>query len=736
MKRLTSFLLTSVLLLASVSHAEHGGSLAGSVRTREGVALPHLLLIVDGPSGSRAVLTGPEGRYRASALAPGAYTVTVDQAGFVLDPSAAAAVAEGETSLDLTVAPVPVREHVVVSATRSEAPLSTLGIAVGVLDRERIEERQASALLPLLQEIPGVAAARTGPPGAQGSTFVRGGGSNSSRVLLDGVPVNEPGGAYNFGTALPLELDRVEVVRGAASSLYGTDALAGVIQLVTRQADPGEGPGLHAEAEGGSFSWWRAAGGTSGRAGAVDWNAGLARLETDNKAPNSAFAETAGALSAGTQWGDRGSLRLTFRGESSEAGTPGQTAFGRPDLDASFARDAWAAGALLRHAGDRAAHGVRVGYASTSELSLDPLDSGSFVPSYGGVTGAFEISDFPDPAGLQNDTRRLSLGYQLEAQAGRRHLVTAGTDVERETGELGSRSGDLLEPERTNFGVYLQDQMLLGDRVFLTAGGRVESNDSFGTRAVPRAAVAWRARGGPDALTVRASAGAGIKEPSFFESFGVSFFAAGNPDLKPERSRTFDVGAEQRLLGNRLRLEATLYHHDYRDQIAFTVVDFSTFQGSFVNVGRTRARGVELAVDATPASRVRLHAAYTYLDGRILVSTSDFDPVLAVGQPLLRRPKHQLALSATAGTERFDVGATVLAVGQRADSDFSGLGLTENEGYARLDGRARLRLGHGLEAFVVGENLLDEEYQEALGYPALGRSVRGGLRFRSGSHTP
>src|SRR6185295_20187330 len=102
-------------------------------------------------------------------------------------------------------------------------------------------------------------------------------------------------------------------------------------------------------------------------------------------------------------------------------------------------------------------------------------------PSYGGVTGAFEISDFPDPAGLQNDTRRLSLGYQLEAQAGHRHLVTAGADVERETGELGSRSGDLLEPERTNFGVYLQDQMLLGDRVFLTAGGRVESNHSFGT---------------------------------------------------------------------------------------------------------------------------------------------------------------------------------------------------------------------------------------------------------------
>jgi outer membrane cobalamin receptor len=726
-------LFTSFLLLASVSHAEQGGSLAGSVRTREGTPLPHLVLIVDGPSGPRTLLTGPEGRYRASGLPPGGYTVTVEQPGFVLDPAAAATVAEGETALDLTVAHVPVREHVVVSATRSDAPLSSLGIAVGVLDRERIEERQSSALLPLLQELPGVGAARTGAPGAQGSAFIRGGASNAARVLMDGVPVNEPGGAFNFGTAFPLKLDRVEVVRGAASSVYGTDALAGVVHLVTRQAGSGDAPGVHAEGEGGSFSWWRGAGGTSGQSGRFDWNAGLARVETDNEQPNNAFEQTAGALSAGARLGGRTSLRLTLRGESGESGTPGQTAFGRPDLDASVERDAIVVGTHLRHVRDRVAHGLRAGWAKTAELSLNPMDSGPFTPVYRGQTGAFEIFDFFDPAGFQNETQRLSFGYQLEAQAGRSHLVTAGLDVERETGELGSRSGDLLSPERTNIGFYLQDQMVLGDRVFLTAGGRLERNDSFGTRAVPRAALAWRARDGDDALTVRASAGAGIKEPSFFESFGVSFFAEGNPDLEPERSRTYDLGVEQRLLRSRLRLEATLYHHEYLDQIAFTVVDFTTFQGTFVNLGRTRARGLELVAEAVPAAHVRVYAAYTYLDGEVLVSTSDFDPVYAVGRGLLRRPKHQGALSASAGNARFDLGATLLAVGRRADSDFAGLGLTENEGYARVDARARVRLGRGLEAFVVAENLFDEEYQEALGYPALGRSVRAGLRYRTGA---
>jgi vitamin B12 transporter len=730
MRRLV-FLLTPFLLLAPVVRAEEGGSIAGSVRTREGAPLPHLVLLVSGPSGSRTAVTGPEGRYRVRALPPGSYTVVVDQAGFVLDPAARADVGRGETSLDLTVAHVPVREQVVVTATRSEAPLSTLGIGVSVLDRERIAERQASTLLPLLQELPGMAVARTGAPGAQGAAFVRGGASNSARVLLDGVPVNEPGGAFNFGTFLPLELERVEVVRGAASAVYGTDALAGVIHLVTRQAEAAESLGIHAEAEGGRFAWRRAEGGTSGRSGRFDWNAGLLRLETDNQQPNSAFQQTAGALSTGADLGGRTSLRLTLRGETSDLGTPGQTAFGRPDLDARFERDALATGASLRRAGDRVVHALRAGFAKTAELSLDPLDSGPFTPSYRGRTAAFEVSDFTDPAGFQNDTRRLSLAYQLQAEAGRRHLVTAGVDLDRETGELGSRSAALLSPERTNLGVYVQDQVVLGDRLFVTAGGRVERNDSFGTRAVPRAAIAWRARGGADALTLRASAGAGIKEPSFFESFGISFFAQGNPDLKPERSRTFDVGIEQRLLRSRLRLEATVYHHDYRDQIAFTVVDFSTFQGSFVNVGRTRARGLELAADAAPAAHVRLHAAYTYLDGRVLVSTSDFDPVFAVGRGLLRRPKHQVALTANAGNDRFDVGATLLAVGRRADSDFAGLDLTENDGYARVDGRARVRLDRGFEAFVVAENLFDRAYQEALGYPALGRSVRVGLRFRT-----
>jgi vitamin B12 transporter len=724
-----------IIVAPAVVRAEGAasGALAGRVETKDGTPLPGVPLRVVGPSGALTAVTGPAGQYRLAGLDPGTYAVTVPLPGFHLEADARAAVGTKEAHLDLVLVPAPVREHVVVAATRGDAVASTLGISATVLDRERIEEREPSSVLELLSDVPGVTTARTGGIGAQAGAFVRGGEPHFTRILVDGVPVNQPGGLFDSGTALPLELEKVEVVRGAASSLYGTDAIAGVIQLVTRRALPGEAPSVHGEVFAGSFSQWQLQAGTSGQRGRYDWNAGVLRFETDNEVPNNAFAQTAGAASLGARLGDEDTLRVTARVEDSSLGTPGQTLYGPPDLEGRFDRTDVVLGTHLRLVRGAASHEVRVGFATTNQLSRDPVDSGTFVPRYGDAVGAFPVADFVDPLGFQNDTSRLSAGYQAEARVGRRNIVTAGADLEHETGELGSRAGDLLRPSRTNVGAYLQDRLAIGDRFFVTAGGRVERNDSFGTKAVPRAAVAFRAFAGENPTTLKASAGKGIKEPTFFQSFGADFFAQGNPDLRPEKSTTFDAGIEQRLLGHRLRIEATWFDHTYRDQIAYQVVDFTTFQGTYVNLGKTRARGLETEVEAAPAPWIGLTAAYTYLDGEVLVSSSAFDPVYAEGQPLIRRPKHQGSLTLRLGSGRVSGGATVLAVGRRADSDFLGLGLTENPGYARVDARIRGRIARGLEAYLVAENLFDRDYQEALGYPALGRSVRAGLRYRSGA---
>jgi vitamin B12 transporter len=638
-------------------------------------------------------------------------------------------VSAGETTLDLALAPAPVREHVVVAATRDEAALSTVGVSATVLDEGRIAEREAPSLLTLLEEVPGVTVARNGGLGLQGSVFVRGGESNFARVLVDGVPVNEPGGEYNLGPLLPLELERVEVVRGATSSLYGTDALAGVVHLVTARY-PGAAR-WRAEAQGGSLGWRRGEAGTAGQAGRFDWNLGGVHLRTDNEEPNSALRQDGGAASLGFAVGAPTSVRLSLRGEDTRVGTPGQTAFGRPDLDASFERQIGVAGLQVRHVRGRTSHELRAGFALQDWLSRNPLDSGPYLPRAGDRVGTDTFFDFVNPLGFQQNTRRLSTGYQLETQIGGRHLVTVGGELERETGAVGSRAEPLLHPSRTNVGGYVQDRVVVGGRLFLTLGGRLEHNASFGTRAVPRLAAAWTVGDG-GTTTLKASAGTGIKEPTFFESYGVSFYAKGNPDLRPERSVTFDAGIEQRLAGNRLRVEATAFHHDYRDQINFQIVDFATFQGSFVNLGRTRAQGLELAAEAAPHGGVRIFAQYTYLDGVVKVSGDAFNEVYAAGRALLRRPKHQGSLTAAFGGARVSGGGTLVLVGRRADSDFQNIGLTENEGYARLDLRARARIVPRLEVVVIAENVLDRRYHEILGYPALGRSVRAGLRFRSG----
>lgn len=724
-----SLLLPLVALSLPCAAQLERGSLSGVLESQTGAGLAQIVLTLAGPEGTRSIVTGPEGRFRVNDLPPGRYKLKAALPGLTLVRADVEVTAGHATRVSPVLAVTALRENILVSATRGDAVLSTLGTSATVFDRERIDAMQPVSVLDVLRETPGVAVASTGGVGRQASAFVRGGEPRFSRVLVDGIPINEPGGGMNYGTLLPLEIERVEVVRGAASSLYASDALAGVVQFITRRAEVGASPDVHGSIEGGTFGTFRLTGGTSGRARGWDWNAGALHHETDNQVPNSHFAATVGALSFGRRLSERSQVRVVLRGDTSEGGTPGTTAFYRPDLDAGYEQSDLTAMALLRTVQGRTAQEWRFGVSSTNQLSLNPIDSGPYTPRWGDRTG-YEGSDWTNAEGFQNDTWRLTAGYQLEAQVARRHLLTAGVDLEREAGALGDRREELLTPERFNAGAYVQDRVVIGARAFLTLGGRLERNDSYGWAAVPRAAVALRLRSGADATTLRASAGAGIKEPRLLESYGVSLFTKGNPLLDPERSRTFDCGIEQRLSGGRVRAEATLFHHTYLDQIAYFVESYDPFIGTYKNLGKTRGRGVELSLEAAPTRALRLSAGYTYLDGRVVVSADDSTPIYAIGRALLRRPKHQASLAANGEVGRFSASATLALVGRRADSDFLGMGIEQNDGYSRLDARVRARLTRRIEVFLAGENLLDREYREVLGYPALGRSLRVGLRLR------
>ena len=456
-------------------------------------------------------VTGPEGRFRVAGLAAGDYALAVDAPGFRWQPGPRVAIGAGEARLDLVLRPAPVREQrASCPPPAARPPLSTLGVSATVLDaRAHRRARSRPTCCTCCRRRPAWPSPAPAASGLQASAFVRGGESRFARVLVDGVPVNEPGGAFNFGSALPLELERVEVVRGAASSLYGTDALGGRRSSSSRAAPaPARRRRVRAEAEGGTLRLAALAqAATVGPRGAFDWNVGAAAPETDNEEPNSAFEQTA-AASLGARSATARSCASSCAARTAACGHAGPDGLraARPRRVASSGRPGRSgahAAPPRRRASPQAARRATPRPISSR---ANPLDSGSYTPRYGERSGAFAVSDFPNPDGFQNDTARLRLGYQAEGSSARRHLLTAGADARaRDRRRSATARTDLL-PRAHNVGAYLRTASLLGARAFLTLrrARRAQRQLRHARRAARRAgAAAARRRGRHDAARVR-----------------------------------------------------------------------------------------------------------------------------------------------------------------------------------------------------------------------------------------
>jgi outer membrane cobalamin receptor len=271
--------------------------------------------------------------------------------------------------------------------------------------------------------------------------------------------------------------------------------------------------------------------------------------------------------------------------------------------------------------------------------------------------------------------------------------------------------------------------------VFLTAGLRVEHNESFGTATVPRVSAAWYAHKGSGAVgttRLHASAGRGIKEPTILQSFSPNPFFLGNPDLQPERTRALDAGVEQRFARDRASVDLTWFDNRYRDIISTRTLSFNPFTSQYFNIGLTRARGAELSGSLALVSGVSAKAGYTFTDSEILESTSPGNPVFEAGNWAFRRPRHSGFVDVAWSGARASIDLAGSVVGRRVDSDFSSLvpAITSNDGYAVWDLRASARVTRRVSVTGAVDNLTDRQYMEPLGYPALGRAVRGGIRVR------
>jgi vitamin B12 transporter len=626
--------------------------------------------------------------------------------------------------------PPTIHESIVVTATGRETPESKVGMSITVITRDEIEQRHALSTIDLLRTMPGVVAVRAGGVGNLTGVFVRGGESTYNKVLLDGMPLNEPGGAFNFASLSPENIERIEVLRGAHSALFGSDAMASVIQLFSVRPDSGR-PRVNLTVDGGNFNTAHVAAGFGARASSVEYSIFGSRLGTDNEAPNN--KNRTSTLSGNvTRWLKSGaSARLVGRGEFGRAGTPGTTAFGRPDMDAFFRhRDGSFLGGWNQPLGSRVTQQTSYSYVVTKYRSTNLVADAPYTPTFGTLVAAFPSSDFLYDS--ETELERHHFQYRADAVIARTQTVTAAFAYDGERGVLTNhRSAAVQRPERNNTGTTIQYEAAT-ERVSVVGGIRFENNGSFGFYAAPRLAVSWLMSSGNEELgatRLRGSVGRGIKEPLFIQSYSPSPSFLGNPNLKPERSRGFDLGIEQRFAGGRAAVEVTYFANHFDDLISLGPFDPVTFNSRYENIGETRASGLELAGTALVNGGFRFSAGYTLLDSKVIRSISS-SPIFAPGRQLYRRPRHSGSLQASYSRSRASVAAGAVFIGSRVDSDFNFPTISLNEGYATWNASGEVRLAGRTSAFVTIDNLADRDYMEPLGYRGLGRALRAGIRTR------
>ena len=739
-----SALSAGVLLTPALAFA---AGLEGTVVDPNGLATPGATVLVSDRSVIRATaLTDDQGRFAITDLPAGRYEVRVALDGFGAAAVTVDLAADGVGSVSIRLQVRAISESIVVTASARELPRSRVTDSVTVVTGDDIAARQFETVADVLRlVVPGLGVIATGGRGGLTQLYARGGESDFSLVLIDGVRVNGFGGSYDFAHLPVGDIERIEVVRGPQSAVYGSDAIGSVVQIITRQGGPARAGGV---IEGGSFGTSRVSVNTSGSANALSWGAAFEQLDTDGQnGTTTASGELLSNddylrrdLSLNGQWNGREgtAIRSTFRYGTNERGFPG--AWGSDPGGTYSGVDT-----VSRGTNDNQVFSVGV----TQQL-------GANVDQRVDVSHTKTDSLFNSPFGEStSSSRRLTVRARTDATLRPGIVATGGLDLLRE--EAGSAfitdsSFNEIPVERRIFAYFGELRFDPTTRLSVTGGVRVDhirlnalAGDAFGrptftdqteVSANPRVSLGWYVRPADvtdDWTRLRVSAGTGIRPPGAFE---IAF--TDNPALKPERTRSFDVGLEQALASGRIVVEATAFYNRYNDLIVSvgqSFQDASQFRTD--NLDNSLARGLELAASARTAQGFEARATYTWLGTEVLeldAADGQAKAGFEVGDPLLHRPRHQGSLELSFTQPRFSVFTSLGARGRTRDIDptFGTFGgLFDNPSYAVVDIGGSLRATAGLEFIARIQNLLDNDYEEAFGFPALGRSFIAGVRVRT-----
>lgn len=593
----------------------------------------------------------------------------------------------------ITLLPLPVlaqdAETIVVTATGAPQRVVEVGQAITIVDRATIETRQTSVLSDLLATTPGVTVSRTGGVGSVTSVRIRGAASAQTLVLIDGVRANdpsEPGGAFDFGPLFAGSVERIEILRGPNAVAWGSQALGGIVAITTRP--PGAAPSFDASAEYGAFDSARGTASASYGIGPVSARLGGSYTRTDGISALRAgterdgFDQYAANGRVGVALSD--AVALDLRGYYTRSKTAFDSQFSTGDTnDEAIAKQ------LIGYAGLTADlfDGRLANRIGVSHAKIDRFYTGGFDFEAHGTSNRVE---YRGDARLGEAIRSV-FGAEYEATRLRTFDAFSGTDI-RTTGIWSVYAQLLASP-------------LAG--LHLTGGVRHDEHRTFGGKTTVGGNAAWTFA----STTMRASYGEGFKAPSLSQLYGFG----GSTDLRPEESRSIDVGIEQRLLGDRLRASVTWFDRRSRNLI---VSNPATFELS--NIARGSADGIELELAATPTPALTLTANYSY------VRSIDATPGGAnAGRDLQLTPRQHLSTSVDWSRGPVALGATILVVG---DSFNDRANAVRIDGYATTDIRARVTLGNRITLYGRIENLFDAHYETVSGYGTYGRNGHVGIR--------
>ena len=679
-----------------------------------GIGGVHVAAQLEGPASAElwSTTSTADGAYHLS-LPPGRYVIHFSRdpfapREFTWDPS------PGESrTLDLRLTLERLSSSVLVTGQAGPINEQQSPAPSSILTSEEINQRQTISLPNLLGTQPGISTGQTGRIGGLTSVFLDGGNSTYTKVFIDGTPANEPGGSLNYVNLSLDNVDKVEIVHGAESTLYGSDAMSGVIQLFSHRGST-RIPAVQLCSDGGNLSSGRGGGQISGLVGRFDYSGAGSYTQTAGQGLNDAFIDRSFAGNFGYSFSDTDQLRLTVRSNSSWSAIPESSPGQYDDLQNLTSNLSW-----TFNSGQHWQHRL----AGSESRILDT----NFIPGFGPLVDQYNRAGFNEQSTYSFVKGLVALGYQYEVENGYPSLISG------------------FHARRNNQAGFVDGRWFPISRVTVSAGFRVESNTTFGIRTVPRAGIALAVRYGKGFwgdTRVRFAYGEGIKEPSLGQSFGADPCFPGNPNLKAEQSQTYNATVDQFLASDHLRLSVNYFNNRFEDMISFAncipgglceALPPGTCpygNGTYFNTDLARSRGLNFASELRLRKWLSVDGYYTYDSTRVIKSENPYaDPALVPGNPLLRRPLNSGSVILNIFYAKINWNLIGYFSGQRTDSNFVNPTQINNPGYARFDMAASYNATRSLAFTARVVNLFDKQYQIAIGYPALGQTYAFGGRY-------